>query len=76
LNADPDESFDSNDAHPLRQYTLFYLKGNGQEEWGRSDKSIPLPHETSQIADQLQEYRKKSLIGAKYNKSLSDLRIL
>ncbi|KAI9472489.1 MAG: hypothetical protein EXX96DRAFT_622664 [Benjaminiella poitrasii] len=72
MEADLDESFD---IHPLRQYSLSYLKGDGQIEWERCDNSTPLAHEKSLIAEQLQEYRKKSLIGAKYNKNLSDSRI-
>jgi hypothetical protein len=61
----PSNSFDSEDAHPCREYELVYLKGDGQENWSRADGSVLADNEVSELKEELYTYQKKSLVGAK-----------
>jgi hypothetical protein len=72
----PSSSFDSEDAHPCREYELIYLKRDGEENWSRADGSVPADNEVSALKEELDTYRKKSLVGAKYYKQLNDNKIL
>jgi hypothetical protein len=73
---DPKESFESADIHKKRTYKLDYLNGNGQFPWDIESSTGAQANNYSSLSTALDSFRRKSIVGARYHKDLSDARIL